>query len=243
VHGDLGSVARGDAVLCASYTGETEELVRMLPLVRDAASAVVAICGRVDSTVARLSDVCLDASVPAEACPLGLAPTASSTATLALGDALAMAVAQRKGFSAEDFGRLHPGGSLGRRFLKVRDLRHAGDDLPVVAPDTPLRAVIHEMTSKRLGMTCVVADGRLAGVISDGDLRRLLEREAQPLRLVARDVMATSPRTVAPDELAVRALALMEEARPRMVTWLVVVEDGQRPVGVLHVHDLWRGPR
>ena len=203
---------------------------------------MIAVCGRGDSTIARSADICLDASVPAEACPLGLAPTASSTAALALGDALAMAVAERKGFTAEDFGRMHPGGGLGRRFLRVRDLMHGGDEMPVVAPETPLREVIGQISEKRLGMTCVVADGRLAGVISDGDLRRLLECDADPLARSAAEVMSRQPRTIGPEETAARALALMETPAPREVTFLVVADE-ERPLGVIHIHDLWRGPR
>lgn len=240
VHGDLGSVMPGDVVLCASSTGETEELTRLLPLIRDMSCRVIALCGRRESTLARAADLFLDAGVAAEACPLGLAPTASSTAALALGDALAMAVSRRKGFTEEDFGRMHPGGGLGRRFLRVRDLMHSGDDMPVVAPDDSLRRVIQEMTVKRLGMTCVVEGGRLAGVISDGDLRRLLEREDDPLDATARDVMSDRPRTVGADETAARALALMEAREPREVTFLVVVDARRTPLGVIQIHDLWR---
>ena len=237
-HGDLGGVVPGDVVVLASATGETDELVRLMPVLRQIASKVIALCGRPSSSLARAADLVLDCSVEAEACPLGLAPTASSTATLALGDALALAVAQRKGFTADDFGRLHPGGSLGRRFLLVRDLMKSGDDVPVVPPDAPMREVIAVMTAKRLGMTTVQDGGRLLGVISDGDLRRLLERSPRPLEVAARDVMASSPRTVAADLPAQRAIELMEEPRPRPVTWLVVTGPSSEVLGVLHLHDV-----
>ena len=239
VHGDLGGIVPGDVILCASYTGETEELVRLLPQLRDIASRVIALCGRLDSSVGRGAGIALDVSVAEEACPLGLAPTASSSATLAMGDALAMAVAERKGFSADDFGRLHPGGSLGQRFLKARDLMHGGDDVPRVAPDTPLRAAIHEMTAKRLGLTTVVDAGRLVGIITDGDLRRLLEREPNPLDLPCSHAMSRAPRTCAPDLLAARALEFME-GPPRKITALVVVDDANAVLGILQIHDLWR---
>lgn len=236
LHGDLGGIVPGDVVVLASASGETDEIVRLMPVLRDVASRIVALCGRRESTLSRGAHVVLDVSVAAEACPHGLAPTASSTATLAMGDALALAVAERKGFTAEDFGRLHPGGALGRRFLLVHELMTTGADVPVVAPDAPMREVIHEMNVKRLGMTTVQQDGRLVGVISDGDLRRLLDRDERPLDKVARDVMSTSPRTVAPTLPAQRAIELME-APPSPVTWLVVTE-GDRALGILQLHHV-----
>ena len=237
IHGDLGGIVPGDAVIVASASGETEELVRLVPLLRHVASTLIALCGRPESTIARAADIVLDVSIQEEGCPLGLAPAASSTATLAMGDALALAVAARKGFTAEDFGRLHPGGSLGRRFLLVRDLMKAGDDVPIVAPADPLRRVIAEMTAKKLGMTTVQSEGRLVGVISDGDLRRLLDRDERPLEARAQDVMSPGPRTVAPDLPAQRAIDLME-GPPRRVTWLVVTEGEGRVLGVLTMHDV-----
>ncbi len=242
VHGDLGGIVPGDVIVLASASGETSEIVHLLPLLRRVASSVIALCGVPDSAIGRAADITLDCGVDAEACPLGLAPTASSSATLAMGDALALAVADAKGFSAEDFGRLHPGGALGRRFLLARDLMHAGSAIPVVAPDAPLRQVIAEMTARRLGMTTVQEGGRLVGVISDGDLRRLLERSDEPLRVVARDIMSPSPRTVAGDLPALRAIELME-APPRPVTWLVVSDAEGRVEGILHLHDVLAGRR
>ena len=240
VHGDLGGVVPGDVILLLSYGGETEEIVRILPFLREVASQLVAICGRADSTIARQADVYLDVSVPAEACPLGLAPTASSTATLAMGDALAMAVMIQKGFSAEDFGRVHPGGKLGQRFLKVGDLMHAGDDMPVVAPNASVREVISEISAKGHGITTVLDGRQLAGVITDGDIRRLLERTDNPLDFRAEQIMSRHPRTVPTDLPALRARVTMEE--PFHVTALVVVDASGAPVGVLKSHDLV-GPR
>lgn len=237
VHGDLGGVVPGDVVVVASAGGETDEIVRLIPLLRQVASKLIALCGRPESSIGKAADVLLDVSVESEACPLGLAPTASSTATLAMGDALALAVSVARGFTAEDFGRLHPGGSLGRRFLLVRDLMKAGADIPVVEPTTPMREVIHEMSAKGLGMTTVQLDGRLAGAISDGDLRRFLDRSDRPLEALARDVMSPQPRTVSADLAAGRAIDLME-GPPRRVTWLVVTGPENQVLGVLHLHDV-----
>jgi arabinose-5-phosphate isomerase len=236
-HGDLGGVVPGDVLILASTSGETEELVRLLPFLKQLGSSVVALTGTPSSSVGRAADIVLDVSVPAEACPLGLAPSASTTATLAMGDALAMAVAERRGFSAEEFGRLHPGGALGRRFLLVRDLMRTGADIPVVAPNARLRDVIHEMSSKGLGMTTVQADGRLLGVISDGDLRRHFEAHADPLSAEAAALMTRGPRTIAAEVPALRAIEVMEAA-PRAVTWLIVTEPDGRAVGVLKLHDV-----
>jgi arabinose-5-phosphate isomerase len=190
------------------------------------------------ATLARASDVALDCSVPAEACGLGLAPTASTTAMLALGDALAIAVSLRKGFRAEDFAALHPGGKLGKRLSTVRQLMRAGEEIPRVTPETPMKDVIYEMSRKKLGITTVERDGRLAGIISDGDLRRLLEHDGPDgLRRTAGEVMNASPKTIAAGELAVRGLHTMEEKK---ITSLIVVDAEGRIEGVLHLHDLWR---
>jgi arabinose-5-phosphate isomerase len=235
VHGDLGGVVPGDVVLLLSYGGETEEIVRILPFLREVASKLVAICGRTDSTLARQSDVSLDVSVPAEACPLGLAPTASSTATLAMGDALAMAVMIEKGFSAEAFGKVHPGGNLGRRFLKAKDLMYSGEAMPAVSPTATVREVIAEIAAKGQGMTTVIDADRLVGVITDGDIRRLLERTDNPLDIEAAKIMSRHPHTINEDMLALHAAALMDEKR---VTVFVVVDDAGRPAGVLKSHDM-----
>jgi arabinose-5-phosphate isomerase len=237
VHGDLGVLMAGDVVIALSASGETEEILRLLATLKRKGDALVSFCCNLQSTLAQASDVALDCSVEREACGLNLAPTASTTAMLALGDALAVAVSLRKGFRAEDFAELHPGGKLGKQLALVRDLMHTGDDVPVVAPSTPMTDVIFEMSSKKLGITTVQLDGRLCGVISDGDLRRLLEREGgAALSKTAGDAMNANPRTIAASELAARALAILEE---RKITSLVVVDAGQRVEGVVHLHDLW----
>jgi arabinose-5-phosphate isomerase len=237
VHGDLGMLMPGDVVVALSVSGETEEILRLLATLKRKGDALVSFSCNLNSTLAQASDVALDCSVEREACGLNLAPTASTTAMLALGDALAIAVSLRKGFRAEDFAELHPGGKLGKRLAKVRDLMHAGDEIPVVAPSTPMTDVIYEMSSKKLGMTTVQVEGRLRGVISDGDLRRLLEREGgAALGRNAGEAMNARPRTIHADELAAKALAILEE---RKITSLVVVGAEDKVEGVLHLHDLW----
>ena len=237
VHGDLGVLMPGDVVIALSASGETEEILRLLATLKRKGDALISFCCKLDSTLAQASDVALDCSVEREACGLNLAPTASTTAMLALGDALAVAVSLRKGFRAEDFAELHPGGKLGKQLAKVRDLMHAGDDIPVVAPTTPMADVIYQMSSKKLGMTTVLCEGALCGVISDGDLRRLLEREGgAALARTAGQAMNATPRTIGPGELAARALAILEE---RKITSLVVVSAANHVEGVLHLHDLW----
>jgi arabinose-5-phosphate isomerase len=238
LHGDLGMLAKGDVVIALSASGETEEILRLLATLKRIGDALISFCCNLDSTLAQASDVALDCSVPNEACGIGLAPTASTTAMLALGDALAIAVSLRKGFRAEDFASLHPGGKLGKKLAFVRDLMHTGDALPAVQGDTPMSQVIYEMSRKKLGVTTVLdGDGRLIGLISDGDLRRLLEsRGPASLTLTAGDAMNGSPHTIAADELAARGLAIMEERR---ITSLVVTDEVQRALGVLHLLDLW----
>jgi arabinose-5-phosphate isomerase len=237
VHGDLGVLMPGDVVIALSASGETEEILRLLATVKRKGDALVSFCCNLQSTLAAASDVALDCSVEREACGLNLAPTASTTAMLALGDALAVAVSLRKGFRAEDFAELHPGGKLGKQLAKVRDLMHTGDDVPVVAPTTAMTDVIFEMSSKKLGITTVQHDGRLRGVISDGDLRRLLEREGgAALSKTAGDAMNAHPRTIAADELAAKALAILEQ---RKITSLIVVDAEHKVEGIVHLHDLW----
>ncbi len=237
VHGDLGVLMAGDVVVALSASGETEEILRLLATLKRKGDALISFCCRMDSTLALASEVALDCGVEREACGLNLAPTASTTAMLALGDALAIAVSLRKGFRAEDFAELHPGGKLGKRLARVRELMHAGDAVPVVAPATPMTDVIYEMSSKKLGMATVQEAGRLKGVISDGDLRRLLEREGgAALSRTAGEAMNAHPRTIAADELAATALAILEE---RKITSLVVVDAAGSVEGVLHLHDLW----
>ena len=237
VHGDLGVLMPGDVVIALSASGETEEILRLLATVKRKGDALISFSCNLESTLALSSDVALDCSVEREACGLNLAPTASTTAMLALGDALAVAVSLRKGFRAEDFAELHPGGKLGKQMAKVRELMHAGEEIPAVTPLTPMADVIFEMSSKKLGITTVQEDGRLLGVISDGDLRRLLEREGgAALSKTAGETMNPHPRTIAGDELAAKALAILEE---RKITSLVVVDADQKVEGIVHLHDLW----
>jgi len=237
VHGDLGVLMPGDVVIALSASGETEEILRLLATLKRKGDALVSFTCEVRSTLATASDVALDCSVEREACGLGLAPTASTTAMLALGDALAIAVSLRKGFRAEDFAELHPGGTLGKQLAKVRDLMHAGEDVPAVALSTPMTDVIFEMSSKKLGITTVQENGLLRGVISDGDLRRLLERDGgAALNKTAGEAMHVNPSTIAASELAARALAILEE---RKITSLVVVDAAGKVEGVVHLHDLW----
>jgi arabinose-5-phosphate isomerase len=237
VHGDLGMLMNGDVVIALSASGETEEILRLLATLKRKGDALITFCCNLSSTLAQASDVVLDCSVEREACVLNLAPTASTTAMLALGDALAVAVSLRKGFRAEDFAELHPGGKLGKQLAKVRDLMHTGEDVPAVALSTPMTDVIYEMSSKKLGMTTVQEDGRLRGVISDGDLRRLLEREGgAALARSAGEAMNPHPKTIAAGEFAARALAMLEE---RKITSLIVVDADSRVEGVVHLHDLW----
>ncbi len=236
-HGDLGMLARRDALIAISNSGETEEVLKLLPFVKRLNIPVVAMTGRVQSTLAKNSEVVLDVSVGEEACPMGLAPTASTTATLAMGDALAIALLQKRGFREEDFAQFHPGGTLGRRLLlKVRDLMHGGDAVPRVTQQTSAREAILVMTTKKLGMTTVVDEaGRLLGVITDGDLRRFLERGADLAKAKAWDLAGKNPKTIGPDELAAGAVRIMEECS---ITSLVVLEESRQIVGVIHLHDL-----
>ena len=237
VHGDLGVLMPGDVVIALSASGETEEILRLLATVKRKGDALVSFSCNLQSTLALSSDVALDCSVEREACGLNLAPTASTTAMLALGDALAVAVSLRKGFRAEDFAELHPGGKLGKQMAKVRELMHAGEEIPAVTPLTPMADVIFEMSSKKLGITTVQEDGRLLGVISDGDLRRLLEREGgAALSKTAGEAMNAHPRTIASSELAAKALAILEE---RKITSLVVIDADGKVEGIVHLHDLW----
>jgi arabinose-5-phosphate isomerase len=237
IHGDLGMLARRDVLLAISNSGETEEILKLLPFVKRLNVPVIALTGRVQSTLAKNSDVVLDVSVSEEACPMGLAPTASTTATLAMGDALAIALLQKRGFKEEDFAQFHPGGTLGRRLLlKVRDLMHQGPAVPLVSEQASARDAILEMTGKKLGMTTVVdASGRLLGVITDGDLRRILERGVDVATAKAGELATRHPKTIGPDELAARAVQIMEQ---HSITSLVVVEEDRRIAGVIHLHDL-----
>jgi arabinose-5-phosphate isomerase len=250
VHGDLGMVMKGDSVIAVSYSGETREILAMLPLFKRLGLPVVALTGAAASTLGKSADVVVDVSVREEACPLALAPTASTTATLAMGDALALVLMERRGFREQDFAFLHPAGSLGRRLARVGDLMHRGDEMPLVGEDRTLREAIHEMTAKRLGHTGVVdADGVLVGVFSDGDLRRALERGGAVLERPVKELLRRDPRTVrehglraesgvltiVAEALGAEALAVMER---HSITALFVLDAGRRPQGVVHLHDL-----
>ena len=238
-HGDLGMVAKGDVVLVISYSGETAELLTILPLFKRMGAPLIAMTGNLQSTLAREADAHLDISVPAEACPLNLAPTASTTATLAMGDALAVALLKHRGFTEADFARSHPGGSLGRRLLlRVSDVMRTGDDLPMVGPDTPLPEGLLEMSRKRLGMTAVVdADRRVVGIFTDGDLRRALDRRIDVQKARMADVMTQGSRSIGPQELAAEAVLMMEK---HSVNGLLVRNAEGVLVGALNVHDLLR---
>ena len=238
IHGDLGALQADDVIVALSYGGETHEILRLLETIRRVGARMIAITGFPSSTLGQAADVTLECRVSEEACPLNLAPTASTTAALALGDALAMALLVRKGFRQEDFANLHPGGKLGKRLMRLEQLMHTGEQLPAVAPDTAMRDVIYEMSRKGLGMTCVLdADGRLDGIITDGDLRRHMMNSTSVLDQRAAMVMTHGPVTVARAMLAVEALNLMEQ---RKITSVVVVGADGRVEGVVHIHDLWR---
>ena len=238
VHGDLGVVQADDVIIALSYGGETEELIRLLEAIRRIGAKLIVMTGNPQSTIGQAADVTLSCAVAEEACPMNLAPTASTTAMLALGDALAMALSDRKGFRAEQFAHLHPGGRLGKRLMRVDAAMHHGDQLPRVSRDTRMLDVIQEISRKRVGMTCVVDEhGRLQGVVTDGDLRRHMAPGVDLMARSAGDVMTSRPVTIGRHLLAVEALRLMEE---RKITAIVVVDDDEVAVGVVHLHDLWR---
>jgi arabinose-5-phosphate isomerase len=238
LHGDLGMLVRGDVVIAVSNSGETEEIVRLLELIRRLGATIVGMSGDPGSTLARFADVHLHVGVDREACPLDLVPTASTTAALALGDALAVAVYARRGFSAQDFARVHPGGRLGRRLLQVGQIMHSGEGVPRVRSGASMAEAVAEMSGKRLGMTCVVdGRGRLMGVLTDGDLRRRVLRVERPLEGRVDDAMSASPVTIGPSALAAEALRAMEDRR---ITSLPVVDEEGVLQGVIQIHDLWR---
>lgn len=238
IHGDLGVIQSDDVVVALSNSGETHELLRLLETIKRLGAKLIAVTGRPASTLARTADVALDCGVSEEACPMNLVPTASTTAALALGDALAMTLLVAKGFRQEDFANLHPGGKLGKQLMRAEQLMHGGDATPVVRVDTPMPDVIYEMSRKGLGMTCVVdGDERLIGIITDGDLRRHMARSGSILERHARDVMTIHPVTIASSTLAAEALHVLEQ---RKITAVVVTSPDQRIEGVVHLHDLLR---
>jgi arabinose-5-phosphate isomerase len=244
VHGDLGMLVKGDVVVALSSSGETEEILQLLATMRRIGSKLVTITGdslysgnsNKRSTLAQAADIALDCSIAKEACSLGLAPTASTTAMLALGDALAVALAERRGFKEEDFADLHPGGKLGKRLARVGQLMHSGDAVPRVSRSTKMPDVIYEMSRKGLGITTVVDGNKLVGIISDGDLRRLLEKSKDILNLAAGDCMTTNPKTISSGEFAASALNIMEQKK---ITALIVTNASGEVEGVIHLHDLW----
>ena len=253
LHGDLGMLAGGDVVMALSASGETEEILQLLATIKRLRLPLIAVTcdenvsvgrapspaksGKSQSTLAAAADVSLSCAVAEEACTLGLAPTASTTAMLALGDALAMALAEKKGFKEEDFANLHPGGKLGKRLARVATLMHSGDAVPRVTPQTKMPDVIYEMSRKKLGVTAVVDGEKLVGIISDGDLRRLLEKRGKDaLDLTAGECMTRNPKTIPGNEFAATALAIMEE---RKITSLAVVNGSGNLEGIVHLHDLW----
>jgi arabinose-5-phosphate isomerase len=238
LHGDLGMMLAGDAVLAISYSGDTEEIVALVPTIKRLGLPLVTLTGNMKSTLAAASAVALDTSVREEACTLNLAPTASTAAAMAMGDALAIALLERRGFSQEDFAALHPGGRLGKKLLRVRDLMHAGKAMPRVSLETKIPEVIHEISRRGLGMTTVLdARGVLAGIISDGDIRRLMERRrGAAFELSAKECMTPRPVTIGPEEFASAALHLMEKPK---ITSVIVVDQERRALGVVHLHDLW----
>lgn len=239
IHGDLGMIMKGDVVIAISYSGEVEEVVRILPAIKRLGASLIAMTGNRSSTLAKAGDVLLDISVKEEACPLGLAPTASTTATLAMGDAIAVALLVERGFTAEDFALFHPGGSLGKKLLlSVADMMHSGDAVPLVSEQTLMREALFEITSKKLGMTGVVdSTGALSGVITDGDLRRALEKGIDIMNQPAVALMSKKPKRIRRGELAARALQQMEQFS--ITSLFVFADDTEKvPVGVVHLHDL-----
>jgi arabinose-5-phosphate isomerase len=238
VHGDIGMVARDDVAVIISNSGETEEVLTLLPAIKRLGIPLIVLTGNPGSTLARTADVVLDVSVAEEACPMSLVPTSSTTAALAMGDALAVSLLELRGVTPEDFAFFHPGGSLGRRFLKVEELMHVGDAVPVVSEGTPMAEAILEMTGKRLGATAVVdAEGVLVGIITDGDLRRALQRDRELAGRTAGNLMSRNPKTIARQELAAKALETMER---HSITQLLIVDASHRPEGILHLHDILR---
>jgi arabinose-5-phosphate isomerase len=238
VHGDLGMLAPGDAIMAISYGGETREIVALLDALKRLELKLVTLTGNLKSTIAQASDVVLDVSVNEEACSLNLAPTASTTVAMAVGDALAVALLEKRDFRHDDFAALHPAGSLGKRLLRIEKVMHAGDRLPRVAPETPMADVFHEMSAKKLGMTTVInADGTLAGILTDGDLRRLMEKHGgKVVDMKLADCITRDPQTIGPNVLASEALTLMEKRR---ITCVIVVDAAKKVQGVVHLHDLW----
>ncbi|MFH0926393.1 MAG: KpsF/GutQ family sugar-phosphate isomerase [bacterium] len=238
VHGDLGILSRDDIIIAISNSGETEEIVRLLPIIERFGVRLISITGNRNSLLAKHSQVLLEAEIEGEACPMGLVPTVSTTVALALGDAIAISLLQKRGFKEDDFAAFHPAGKLGQKLIQVKDLMHKGKRIPLVTEDTAMKDVILEMTTKELGTTSVVnKDNILVGIVTDGDLRRILEKKEKPLDLVAKEFMTHNPRVIDKNELAAKALQLMEGSK---ITTLMVVDHRGEPEGIIHIHDLLR---
>ncbi|MFQ6082751.1 MAG: SIS domain-containing protein [Candidatus Aminicenantia bacterium] len=238
VHGDLGIILKEDVVIAISYSGETKEIITLLEFIKRIGIKLISLTGEKKSKLAKYSDVVLDVEVEQEACPIGLVPTASTTAAVAMGDALIIALMQKKGFSEEDFAFVHPRGQLGKKLLKVKHLMHIGGEIPIVSTTTPMRDTVIEMTKKKLGVTCVIDENRkLVGVITDGDLRRLLIKYGDFMRKNAGECMKFSPITIDKEELATKALNIMEEKK---ITSLIIKNEQEEVEGIIHLHDLWR---
>jgi arabinose-5-phosphate isomerase len=238
IHGDLGMVVSGDVVLALSNSGETEELIRLLETIKRLGVKLISMTGNLQSTLAKHSDVMLYVGIKKEACPMGLVPTASTTAALAMGDAIAVSLFEKKGFTADDFAKLHPGGGLGKKLMRVEHLMHTGEEVPSIRLSTPMKDAILEMTRKKLGCTAVINDQkRLIGIITDGDLRRFLEKESDPLAKKVEDCMTKSPITISKKELATVALNIMESKK---ITSIPVVSKDDKLEGIIQIHDLWQ---
>ncbi len=238
VHGDLGIILEKDVVIAISYSGETKEIITLLEFLKRIGIKIIALTGNKNSKLAKHSDIVLDIGVEQEACPIGLVPTSSTTAALAMGDALAIAVMQKKGFGEEDFAFVHPRGQIGKRLLKVKHLMHTGEEIPIVRTNTPMRETVEEMTRKKLGVTCVIdEDKKLVGIITDGDLRRLLIKYGNFMNKTAGECMKFGPITIDKEELATKALNIMEEKK---ITSLIIKNNKDEVEGIIHLHDLWR---
>jgi len=236
IHGDLGVVRGDDLLIAISKSGDTEEIVRVLPVFKRLMIPIIAITGDKNSMLAKDAEAVLDVSVPSEACPINLVPTSSTTASMVMGDALAMVLLDIRGFTPEDFAVFHPGGSLGRSLIKVHQIMHTGDEIPVVDQETPFTELVLEITGKRLGVTCVVdRDKNLIGIVTDGDLRRAIEKKLELSKLSASDVMTENPKTAAENELALEALNVMEKHK---ITSIVVTNNKKKIIGLIHMHDI-----